>query len=78
MGAEFDSLRQEFSLADRCFKVFNLWMLQKQLLETAHFNVPLGMTLGSSFLPSLFLVAVFDENHLNQQSCAEPAANLKD
>lgn len=22
MGAEFDSLRQEFSLIDRCFKVF--------------------------------------------------------
>lgn len=48
MGAEFDSLRQEFSLSDRCFKVFNLWMLQKQLLERVHFNEPLGMTLGSS------------------------------
>lgn len=44
-GAEFDSPRQKFSLADRCYKVFNLWMLQKQPLETLHFHKPLWMTL---------------------------------
>lgn len=39
-GAGFDSPRRKFSLADRCYKVFNLWMLQKQPLETAHFHEP--------------------------------------
>lgn len=73
---EFDSLRQKFWMADRCFKEFNLWMFQNKFLK--HWALIHVFEWLSALFLWLYIRLTFCMNNFNQQhSWVQPEAILK-